>query len=406
MASIEWLGGADEVAQVAQKNVGSSTSGHTFIITLTNEKGTAVAVLTHVVDGVDAGNTTTVAAEIVAEFNALTDAQSTQITASNVASVLVLTADDPGVPFYVSYSGTGTWNNSGATNTANSGPNDWNTAANWSTGAVPGSDSVYLTANGTDSILYGLQQTGVTLAMLYAEQGHPQVGLIDTPLAIKVTSLKIGYVPADGNPKTSAQIFNLKLGNTATVGSIKSTNTQGQSGKPPVQIDVDNASSAFTIEGSSQVGIGTSTVGETSTVGTITVKDSARVFCGTGLTLTTLNPEGGTSILNAGVTTVGYGKGAVIIYGGGDVATLNVGGDVSWLSSGTVTNLYVTGSGVAHCYSGTITNAFVYGESAFVDADSGVALACTFSNGVACLQGAPSSHANFGDNVKVTPSAP
>lgn len=408
-SSLEWIGGAARIAQVAQKNVASSTSGHTFIISLAYEDGTPVTVLTHVVDGVDAGNTTSVAAEIVAEFNALTSALATGITASNVASVLVLTADVPGTPIYATYTGTGTWNTSGATNTPNSSPNDVNAAANWSTGVAPvDTDSVYVTSRPTDAMTQGLNQTGSTptWALLQIEQGAPQIGTAAYPLAVKITALRVGVTPADGSNKPSAAIINISVGNTATVGDIYSTRNIGDSGRPPVQILAANASSIFRVYNSSIVGFATAIAGQTGTIGTIVTKDQAKVVCGSGLTLSVVDPEGGTTTLNAGATTVNYGPGEVIVRGAGNITTVSNGGDFTWDSSGTITTYNGQGKSNGDFWRGTVTTANLYGKDATIDASvSGIPGNATFTNPINCYAGARTKQADFGDNRAVQQSA-
>lgn len=412
MATAEWIGGATATAEVATLTLsGTWETTDKLKLTVGDTNGNSYQLV------VVAGSTSiaSIVTTFVTAFNASTNALLTGITAAAASPNITLTADTPGVPFSITALTTETDDSAadsqtfaGSITTPSSGPNDFNIAANWNIGTVPvDGDSIDFTNRASDSVLYGLDQTSgsPTIARMRAYTGHPQVGTLTSPLNIKVTTLDIGLATSDGSTPTSAQIFNIKLGNTATVGNIYATRNEGSSGRAPVQIDVDNSSSAFTVRGSSRVGFATATAGETSTVGTLTVKDQATVNCGSGLTLTTLNPEGGTTALNAGLTTVNYGTGRVTIDGAGNVTTLNVGGDVTWNSSGTATNLYVSGNGFAHCYTGTVTNAFIYGSGAKLDADSGVALSCTFTNGVDCLNGAKTSQVNFGDGVTVTPTA-
>ncbi|WP_417396895.1 hypothetical protein [Gimesia chilikensis] len=56
------------------------------------------------------------------------------------------------------------------------GPNDWNTAANWDTGTVPEDGDTVIIPNGPD-ILYGLDQSGLSLAVLLIEDSDTEVGL-------------------------------------------------------------------------------------------------------------------------------------------------------------------------------------------------------------------------------------
>jgi len=97
--------------------------------------------------------------------------------------------------------------------TANSGPNNWDVAANWNNNTAPvTSDTVYI--SDTDvSILYGLDQSAVTLAALHIEQtftgfiGLPRTNTDgtssyfeyrDSYLQIGATLLNIGDKEGDG----------------------------------------------------------------------------------------------------------------------------------------------------------------------------------------------------------------
>lgn len=56
------------------------------------------------------------------------------------------------------------------------GPNDWNTPGNWDTLAVPEDGDTVRVPNGP-SILYGLDQAGLSLALLIVEDSDTQIGL-------------------------------------------------------------------------------------------------------------------------------------------------------------------------------------------------------------------------------------
>lgn len=60
--------------------------------------------------------------------------------------------------------------------TESSGPNDWNTAANWDTGTVPADGDTVIIPNGPN-ILYGLDQSDLSLALLLIEDSDTQIGL-------------------------------------------------------------------------------------------------------------------------------------------------------------------------------------------------------------------------------------
>jgi len=80
------------------------------------------------------------------------------------------------------------------TTTANSGPNLWDVAANWNTNTVPvNSDNVFIVDG--DNILYGLDQSAVTLGRLEIGNKEVEIGLprrnVDT-IEYRETFLKIG----------------------------------------------------------------------------------------------------------------------------------------------------------------------------------------------------------------------
>jgi hypothetical protein len=424
MANLTWIGGATAAAQVVTLTLGGTWEADDVLnLTMYDEAGAATLLSTVSGSTTIATICTTLAAAVNAVFTAGTTANPFYAVSAVAGSTTVtLTARTAGVPFYVLAATTETGGGGADTqtfvkaiSTPNSGPNDIWTAANWSTGAVPvGSDNVYADCTSSQAMLYGLYQNtsltttnSITLTLLRLEQGCPAVGTLAAPLNFKVTTLDIGDVPPDGTTKTNPLIVNLKLGNVACAGTIRSTRNSGSSGRPPVQISCANSSSVFTVLGSSLVGFATSVNGETATVGTITVKDTARASCGAGLTLTTINAEGGTALLSGAVTTIAYGKGAVSVSGSGNITTATIGSTFNWDSSGTITTLNVDGNGVANCYRGTITNCNLYGETSKIDASiSGIPLNCTFTNGIELLAGASSTQVDFGDNVKVTQAAP
>lgn len=84
------------------------------------------------------------------------------------------------------------------TSTAASGPNDWNTAANWDTETVPGNGDTVFIQDG-DSIWYGLDQSAVSLAALEIHNYDVQIGLArrnDDYFEYRQTHLILGGDPA------------------------------------------------------------------------------------------------------------------------------------------------------------------------------------------------------------------
>lgn len=419
MASLYFKGSATSTAQVDTLTVGGTVeTDDVFNIIITDEAGNAVTLATV------AGSATiaTVCTTIAAAFNASTDYRLTPITALAGATTVTLTADTAGVPFYCTV--TTTENGGGAADaqtfvrtatTANSGPSDWNTALNWSTGSIPvNSDNVVIDSRNavTAGIIYGLNQSAVTLASLDLSGNYKPIGTELADLRIGVTAWDIGRPLPDGSSPTLPTITKINTGTVQTAGTVHSTRTSGSNGFPPVQLKGTHASNAYLVKGTSVVGIGTATPGVATTALTLTVQDTAKVTVGSGVTLGTVNPEGDGSktTLYCAATTINYGLGDVTTEGSGAITTATIGGAFVSNSSGTITNLHVDGDGEADfsqsTVARTVSNAFVYGENSTLDADNGVALSVTFTNGVDCLRGAKSTQVNYGDGVTVTASAP
>lgn len=411
MANRQWLGTAAATPQVVTLTPGGTIEADDkFIATLTLEDG-----LTQI-ESVTAGGTTVAAVctAIYTQLSASTKSEFQKITWADNTTNVIGTAKTAGVPFYIALSTTESGGGGAdaqtftlATTTANSGPNDWNTALNWSGGAVPvDSDSAFILSTNDSDILYGLDQSGIALTLLRTEEGHGQIGTLTAALRLDgCTKYEEGVARGDGSGGTTDVITNINFGASAVTGEIFSTANRGSSGKAPVQIKGTHANNAFTVRGSSIVGFGTAVAGESTTLLTLTVFDNAKAICGSGVTLGTLNPEGGSTTLSAAATTISFGSGAVTVTGSGNITTVNVGGSFTWSSSGVITTLNGYGSAIITLRAGTVTNALIYGRGVSVDADNGTPLGVTFTNGIDVLAGAKSSQVNFGDGVTVTPSA-
>jgi len=171
MATIKWLGGATAVAQVSTVTLNNdfNDSETALSITLTAEDGSTTQSVSITPSGT---NETTIAAALQVACAASSQSLFQAITFTAASNVVTLTANTAGVPFYFASAVTGgAGTTTDATGTSNAGPNDWNTAANWSTNAVPtNSDSVVI-ADGDFDILYGLDQSSVSLANLSVNVG-------------------------------------------------------------------------------------------------------------------------------------------------------------------------------------------------------------------------------------------
>ena len=77
--------------------------------------------------------------------------------------------------------------------TANAGPNDWNTTANWSTGSKPATNDFVSFSSGSFDVLYGLDQNGVNLQQLsFGTLYRGRIGTTSAPLKINTNSASSG----------------------------------------------------------------------------------------------------------------------------------------------------------------------------------------------------------------------
>lgn len=375
-----WQGGAATVVQVSTgviASVDATPSNNTFTITL----GTASVSVAGVT------NAAATAAALVAAANSSTHPNFAAVTWSVPSGANVRgTADTAGLPFYPVLSksggGTGTVTNFAIT-TANAGPNDWSTAANWLTAlgtvsaAVPASGDTVILANSSVSIAYGLT-TGITgLALLRIEQSYTgKIGLdykslatsidgatVNTSyseykpcyLSIEVISLRIGDLPTFGSPSGSSRIL-IDLGSTTTCTAdiLNTSASSADTSRPAVRLLGNKSAHILNVRSASGgVGVCAEVPGETSTFGTINIADTtstSKVYTGFGLTLTTWIQAGGNNVLqsNATITTETIAGGTLRTEGTGAVTTMNsYGGTTNHNSTGTTSTINLQGGNVS-----------------------------------------------------------
>lgn len=364
MATVIWEGDATAVAQVDTVTPGGTIeAGDKFILTVTGEDGTTYDL------SVDATSTTVTqtCTDIVTAWNASTNALLTPITAGYVGSpgsytAVTLTADTAGVPFYVAASTTESNDDPAddqtfvrAASTANAGPNDWNTATNWSGGAVPvNSDDVYFTNNTVD-VLYGLDQSAVTLDSLNVAQSYTgAIGTEDAYLQIGVTDVSIGEHYGSGSPAGSGRI---KLDLQAACTSFEvynSATTATDTYLAPIQVisGANAITTAYVKKG--RVGFCVGSPSETAVITTLvmgydtSITNDAIVELGPGVTVTTISKTGGTLSSLVAPTNLFHDGGEAELNATGNMTGINVkGGTVTVSNVGTVT-LYTISSGT--CY--------------------------------------------------------
>jgi hypothetical protein len=186
MATLRWQGGTASQRQVATltPSTGSGTGtevGDVFNVILTAEDGTTTQT-----EAVTCTGTTvaSVCDDIVAQCNASTQTMFQKVTFVDSTSHVTVSARVPGVPFYLSETVANTDGDgnapafAAAVTTANAGPNDWNTLANWvesdgtAPSAVPASGDTVLFSGGNFDALYGLDQNAVDLDQMKVGAGY------------------------------------------------------------------------------------------------------------------------------------------------------------------------------------------------------------------------------------------
>jgi hypothetical protein len=377
MSTVRWTGKATAVAQVDTFTPGGTIEADDiFILTVTGWDGTSTTI------SVAAGGTgaSDVVTALKTAWNASTNALCTPITASGTAT-LILTADTAGVPFSVAGSTTeanGTAADaqtfSKASTVASAGPLHWDSAGNWSGGAVPVDDDHIYIEDWSADILYGLNQSGITADSLNIGKtftgaiGYAgAAGYAGTYLQIEPDVVNIGYYSGTGNPSGATRIM-LDTEDTATTINVDDAGTSEDTNKPCIRIKAAAAGTTINVK-KGTVGIAYES-GETTTVGTININyvsnksSDATVEIGSGTTLTTLTKTGGVGILKCAATTVTNNGGTLKVYGSGAYTTVNVGdGTVTNYGSGTITTLNLTGNAkYIRAATHTITNLPVNAE--------------------------------------------
>jgi len=356
MGNVIWQGDKEAIA-----NVQASTITGTWA---TDDTGTLTCAGKSVVFTVGATETiAAVVAGLVALWNASLEGALEEVTALDASPDITMTADTAGTPFVFTTSedtaGDGEIGNP-ADSTANSSPADWDANENWDTGTAPAAaDSVYLQNTDAD-VKWGLGQSAVTLAVLEARQsftgdiGLPRTNVAgthnfseyrDAYLAIGATICRIGQ--GDG---TGSRRLKINFGTVQTAATVYNSGTRIESDVPAVLLKGTHASNVLTVL-RGDVGVAFF-AGETAVIATLTVGyvrnvgNDATVYCGAGVTLTTVNKRGGKLTVQSAVTTLTHDAGEMDVLGSATVGTLDLfGGTVYYQSSGTVTTANVSDGG-------------------------------------------------------------
>lgn len=359
MATVYWKGGAAPVAQVDTLTVGGTVeAGDLFTLALGDKTLSVAAADT------SAANT---AAAIAAAWNALdtTDwPEFAEITAAaTTGGALTLTADEPGVPFTVVVA---TTESNGAAaddqtfaraaSVACSGPNHWDTAANWSGGAIPANTNDVVIENSDVDILYGLDQSALTFASLTIKQSY--TGKLGLPrrnaggyFEYREQSLKCGATVVnigDGDGQGSGRI-KLHTGTVAGTFTILNAGTPAETGIPAVLLQGSHANSALVVlkgdVGSAFFAAETAQYASVKTSYRDSPAGDVHLRCGSGVTHGTITQAGGTIEIESNATTISQTEETATLWlkGAAAVTTLTAEGLVKSHSTGTITTATIRG---------------------------------------------------------------
>lgn len=353
MATRRWLGTAPAVAQVTPVTPANVEIGDVFMLTINNKSVSFTAA---------AATVANVTAGLVAAWNASTEPEFAEITASDETTRIDLTADTAGKPFTVTATATdggGTDDQTltvGAASTTNSGPNDWGTAANWSGGAVPVNDDTVVIEDSDVDIKYGLDQSsveldGLTIAQSYTgEIGLPLYNEDSTAYAeYRDRFLKVAFGATnpvnigEGNGSGSPRI-QLDLDASAAVVSVFNSGNAADNEYAAIQVVNGNGASFYVYGGSVDVEY-RDTVG-TSINDLIVAGGAVRVGDGV-TTIEDADIGGGTvELRNTGIITGLDITGGNVTHRGGAVTAASVrGGTLDYRSDSTLSALTLNGSG-------------------------------------------------------------
>jgi hypothetical protein len=385
MATKVFRGDAPSTAQVNTVTPANVGIGNTFTMTV-NEKSITVTAT--------AATVANVVGLAVAAWNASTEPEFAEVTASDSTTHVTLTADTKGKPFTQTSSASGgTATFTTATTVTSSGPSHWDIAANWSPSGVPAdADDVYIENNSVD-ILYGLNQTAIELTSLNIAASY--TGKIGLPningtyreyrekyLVIGATTINVGYGDGAGSGR-----IKINCEAEATTLNVSKTGPPAEQGVPALLFVGTEATNVLNVtEGNVGVAI---EAGQTSTLATVrcgfeqSVSSDVTLRLGSGCTLTTINQSGGALEINSAFTTLNKLDGTTIINGVGTKTTISVdGGSLVYNSTGTITTLTVGSGGKVDFgqdqRAKTVTNKVnLYEDSTLLDPNGVV----TFSGG-------------------------
>jgi hypothetical protein len=361
VATLIWKGDSQPIAQVTRLSVGGTIEADdVFAITI----GSKSLALT-------AGSTSAaaVAAAIVAAFNGLAPTQYPEfagITAVDAGGGDIdLVAKTAGVPFAVTLStseagGTAADDQTFTQNTTTppSGGAFWSVAANWSTGAVPANGDDVIVQNSANPILYGLDQSAVTLASLVIDQSFTgTVGLPRTNaggyveyreqyLKIGATTITIGRGEGPGSGRIKINTLAVQ-----TAINVIDSGNPAENGLKAILWKGTHASNAVVVNKGSFAAA--QFAGETATLATLkqgyranaAADSDVRLGAGCSLGSCAITKLGGTLEINSSFASLVQLRGETVILAGSPGALSIAGGAVRYKSGGTYTSAAIYSGG-------------------------------------------------------------
>jgi len=412
MATKSWAGQVGAVAQVVTCTPATIESTDIFTFNINGKQISFTATDTTVA---------TTVAGLVAAWNASTEPEAMEVTATDTTTEVTLTADTAGKPFTVTLTetdggGADTQTFTLATTQANKSPNDVNDGDNWSDGSVPGASDTIHIQHSAVSLLWNLDAlSAVTVTNLTVHDTFTgQIGLPEkntdgaeyneyreTHLKLAITNLEVRG--------TNSTRLNFNVGTVQTAVDVFGTGTSADSNVPTMLFLGTHVSNTASVQ-KGNVGIAFHG-GETSAVVTLkagwesSAANDVIMVCGAGTTLTTIDQSNGTLTTNSAVTTMNKSGGTWTHYAGAVGTINNDAGAVYYRSDGTWTTLHNRGifdlSRDNRARTGTNTS--LYAGCSFIDSAKTV----THSNGIDLV------HCGIGDltrldvgrHVTLTPSA-
>lgn len=249
-----------------------------------------------------------------------------------------------------------------STTTPNSGPNNWDVAANWSTNSVPSSSDTPYIADSDVDILYGLDQSAVTLTELHIEQtytgtiGLPRINTDggtgssyfeyrETYLKVGATELFIGEKEGDGSER-----IKIDLGSVQSTVLITNSGDSPDGNTPPILLLGTHPSNVINVN-RGELGVAYYPT-EVSTVATLRqaffddATDDTTVYLGAGVTVTNITKTGGVLDINSETTTFQQTAGTTTIHDGAHSVLNILAGMVNYNSTGTLAAVNLSGDAV------------------------------------------------------------